>query len=387
MTTFFDSLTFRSGVGLPPVQDGAQLQRSLLSQLERQWLDDWAVANQLNTGAAAAAAKQPAERPATPTEAGKHMLPGVASMPIGMSAAMQRHSSTAAVASSACAVSTVGQNSTLLHAGSARPQASTDELSGSETDASWNAIPCSSTAPISAAMPAGPASSTEVQVSSASHATAKAAIAASEPKPQALVGRQCLGGMNGLPKPTAHLESAGTGSKAAIAKLLAAKDPESQQTAAAALEPSSRPSTALGPQSLNMGVNAASITLGAAKEESNDSEPSAPARGGKALANRPEEAEPNPRFLRLRELNSHEAIASLRDTDLNRPDSRRVAQGLARALMEAGYERVQVVVNGVIERQGESKQSADATEYKAGMAGDQAAIRPNTRSGETQYGD
>ncbi len=193
--------------------------------------------------------------------------------------------------------------------------------------------------------------------------------------------------MNGLPKPTGHLESAGTGSKAAIAKLLAAKDPESQQTAAAALEPSSRPPTALGPQSLNMGVNAASITLGAAKEESNDPEPSAPARGGKALANLPEEAEPNPRFLRLRELNSQEAIASLRDTDLNRPDSRRVAQGLARALMEAGYERVQVVVNGVIERQGESKQSADATEYKAGMAGDQAALRPNTRSGETQYGD
>jgi hypothetical protein len=53
-----------------------------------------------------------------------------------------------------------------------------------------------------------------------------------------------------------------------------------------------------------------------------------------------------PQRLTLRELSEHEVLASMRDSLLTAAQSQRAAQGLARALMEAGYAKVQVVVNG-----------------------------------------
>lgn len=52
------------------------------------------------------------------------------------------------------------------------------------------------------------------------------------------------------------------------------------------------------------------------------------------------------RQLMLRELNEQEVLASLRDAQLTASESAWAAQSLARALMQAGYARVQVVVNG-----------------------------------------
>ena len=48
----------------------------------------------------------------------------------------------------------------------------------------------------------------------------------------------------------------------------------------------------------------------------------------------------------LRELSDQSVLASMRDTELSGPQSQAAAEGLARALMEAGYAQVQVVVNG-----------------------------------------
>ncbi len=48
----------------------------------------------------------------------------------------------------------------------------------------------------------------------------------------------------------------------------------------------------------------------------------------------------------LRELSDQSVLASMRDTELTSSQSQVAAEGLARALMEAGYAQVQVVVNG-----------------------------------------
>lgn len=48
----------------------------------------------------------------------------------------------------------------------------------------------------------------------------------------------------------------------------------------------------------------------------------------------------------LREIDDQSVLASVRDAELSTAQSRLAADGLARALMEAGYARVQVVVNG-----------------------------------------
>jgi len=53
-----------------------------------------------------------------------------------------------------------------------------------------------------------------------------------------------------------------------------------------------------------------------------------------------------PRRLTLRELAPDLVQATLRDTQLDLAASRLAAQGLARALMEAGYAQARVVVNG-----------------------------------------
>lgn len=56
--------------------------------------------------------------------------------------------------------------------------------------------------------------------------------------------------------------------------------------------------------------------------------------------------EHGPQRLTLRELSDNEVLASMRDSLLTPAQSQLAAQGLARALMEAGYAKVQVVVNG-----------------------------------------
>jgi hypothetical protein len=66
------------------------------------------------------------------------------------------------------------------------------------------------------------------------------------------------------------------------------------------------------------------------------------------------DGEPSTQQLMLRELNDQEVLASMRDAHLGSPESQLAAQELARALMQAGYARVQVVVNGHLQRRGDS---------------------------------
>lgn len=66
---------------------------------------------------------------------------------------------------------------------------------------------------------------------------------------------------------------------------------------------------------------------------------------------------PQPWRLQLREQSDGSVLASMRDAQLSADDARAAAQGLARALMETGYARVQVVVNG--QQQSHAAQAPD----------------------------
>jgi len=70
--------------------------------------------------------------------------------------------------------------------------------------------------------------------------------------------------------------------------------------------------------------------------------------------------EAGPSKLTLRELSPALVQATLRDTQLDLPASQLAAQGLARALMEAGYGQVRVVVNGQHSRDERASPDDDA---------------------------
>lgn len=87
-----------------------------------------------------------------------------------------------------------------------------------------------------------------------------------------------------------------------------------------------------------------------------------------------------PQRIMLRELSDHEVLASMRDAILTPTQSQFAAQGLARALMEAGYARVQVVVNG--------KPALNLTAISSEKSGDQVAeVPPSTDSPDKHHGN
>lgn len=79
-------------------------------------------------------------------------------------------------------------------------------------------------------------------------------------------------------------------------------------------------------------------------EDGPDTDTSAASRQAKTLSSALDDQ--GKQRLMLRELSDQEVLASMRDAMLTPTQSQFAAQGLARALMEAGYARVQVVVNG-----------------------------------------
>lgn len=84
------------------------------------------------------------------------------------------------------------------------------------------------------------------------------------------------------------------------------------------------------------------------------------------------DGEPAAQHLMLRDLNEQEVLASLRDVHLGSAQSQTAAQELARALMQAGYARVQVVVNGYQQKLGETpikdrEDSAGSAELSVGL--------------------
>lgn len=117
----------------------------------------------------------------------------------------------------------------------------------------------------------------------------------------------------------------------------------------------------------------------AARQPQAEGDAESPAPSQKAKLPPPTPDEHGPQRLTLRELSEHEVLASMRDALLTSSQSQFAAQGLARALMEAGYARVQVVVNG---------KPAATVEAPSSSAPDepQASTTPNHAPQESRHG-
>lgn len=102
----------------------------------------------------------------------------------------------------------------------------------------------------------------------------------------------------------------------------------------------------------------------------------------------PQAADPGagPQKLTLRELAPDQVLATLRDAQLDGASSRLAAQGLARALMEAGYAQVKVVVNGQPGR-GDRAKPEDAPERIASQAAAPAPSISETALKESAHGN
>ncbi len=394
MTTVFDSLNFKPGAGLPPTQDGAQLQRSLLSQLERQWLDDWAIADQANTAAAAAAAKAVAPQPPPASEAGLAAAPGLtAGMPAagagraarsGLMAGKQATVPAHATAESPAAMAGPQGGAALSAHAALRAQG--NERGGDGVRAEARGVEAASTA---TALTQGRTGAAGLRSASplGSVAGPARADAVSELPPTNQRSPMALSDSHRAAESTGKAVPITSNADAAATNSVQSAKSESLRAPVSALESASRPATAAGLLDMSKGMPMVSDTPALAGDEATDSGAPARTRRGNALPEQSMEAEPNPRLLRLREVSDAEVAASLRDANLDRPDSQRAAQGLARALMEAGYSRVQVVVNGVAERFEGSERSADAADTHAGPVVRRTATQFNTSSSEAPHGD
>lgn len=102
-----------------------------------------------------------------------------------------------------------------------------------------------------------------------------------------------------------------------------------------------------------------------------------------ATPTRAEDAAAGPRRLTLRETDPQSVLATLRDVELGAQQSQLAADGLARALMEAGYARVHVVVNG---RQPGTEQDATGAALFASSPPNEASSRTNQAPKERRHG-
>ncbi|WP_457447633.1 hypothetical protein [Roseateles sp. P5_E4] len=84
--------------------------------------------------------------------------------------------------------------------------------------------------------------------------------------------------------------------------------------------------------------------------------------------------------LMLREISEQEVLASMRDAQLGSHESQLAAQGLARALMQAGYARVQVVVNGHQQLQDAPKEQDDMAQGATRRSESTASETSNSQS-------
>ncbi|HEY8880052.1 MAG TPA: hypothetical protein VIN03_20950 [Roseateles sp.] len=114
--------------------------------------------------------------------------------------------------------------------------------------------------------------------------------------------------------------------------------PESASASLPAIAPAGAASTAAAP---GLAAAARAPDLPAGDDAGSGSAPAAEPRRLPAV-----DADLGPHKLTLRELTPDLVQATLRDSQLNHAASQLAAQGLARALMEAGYAQVRVVVNG-----------------------------------------
>jgi len=262
--------------------DGAQMQRHMLQELERQWLDSWGAASAAQPEAPPAAA-EPDARAA------------------GFQAFAERDSPEGSRSD--------GENSSRPMAGRATGSSNPTQAQ-SQAQANPTRQRASSTGPADAHRP-----DTDNDSSNAvATAVASATTGAQQPA---------------LPLNSPALQISSTTLSSAV----------SAETSPGLVAPSAAVMAApLG------------LAMAAARTESlqNGAEPdAASARAARAHPKpQAQDGDFGPHKLTLRELSPDLVQATLRDTQLDLPASQLAAQGLARALMEAGYAQVRVVVNG-----------------------------------------
>jgi len=286
--------------------DGAQLQRRMLQDLERQWLDSW--------GAASAAQADGRQESAEPQTAAPASQGSAAATDAVRLSTPDRHVATSPVAAPA----------------DAAPAHRADRSAGRDTERE----------------PTAPAEATVTRRLDRSPCSVEATPAS----------------------PLAEATGVGLGT-AAIASTAGPSAPELAPAASLAAFPKATTAAAPG-----LAFAAQAVPL----EPAADAEPSAPAK----RAPRPAGAgDLGATKFTLRELAPDLVQATLRDTQLGHAASQLAAQGLARALMEAGYAQVRVVVNGQhgqLERAG-SDTGTDDTARPAASTDSFLATAPKDR--------
>ncbi|RYH13474.1 MAG: hypothetical protein EON57_01900 [Alphaproteobacteria bacterium] len=310
----------RSSVQSARPDDSAALQRRLLQDLERQWLETWGQAGHGQTQSRPSSEPDQAARPpaAEPVLEASSRPPSASRLEAPDPQAVSRPSADGAQRHSRMNPTGLQGEEEAL-----RPDAARAELEqATEPNASPPPPPPQATAEPAAALKRGGA---PVDAGSAQRPRADALSA----PVNAALGPAA----HGLAAASPYTAVPSPGMLDATLRQLGSPLPE---PSLAPLSAPSRDISAHAPLSL---VSQAALKADGPGEE----QAAVPTR--RTLSSR-EAQEPSARHLMLRELNDQEVLASMRDAQLTSSESALAAQGLARALMQAGYARVQVVVNG-----------------------------------------
>lgn len=330
-----------------PVDDGTGLQRRLMQDLERQWLDSWAVADQLQAppGPSPEPTAQDRVQSQDPADAGS---PLAATTPAAKAASMAGHAHAPRLTSGAAAAS---------------------EGSGPQMLAPR---------PAKAALPPGQVPSSPAMASPAV-ATSGSLTTTQSPLPSQPNGLRSTEGIpwerpDTVQTPGDRPVSADAPRPPMPAMSVTGSSNGAIQTPASTGTPTALPLPV--PRALPMAAAVPQVVTESLSE--------APAPMRRAAPPTPAEIDPGPQHLMLRELGEHEVLASLRDAALGSAESHLAAQGLAHALMEAGYARVQVVVNGQQQRR-DSRNGATVTSGASSLSSPSAPPH-NLSSQESRHG-
>ncbi|MGM9485063.1 hypothetical protein ACS5PN_27990 [Roseateles sp. NT4] len=320
--------------------EGAALQRRLMQDLERQWLDNWTVADQLQ----AQAAPTPEEQPQTDS----HDL--TKSLPLdqtGNSVGPQSARATTQPARLNAAETSRSDSSARMNAALMAGH----EMAAVRAPEGKVAAPSGSPRPMEGAVPAGLAGSRgEVGA-----ATAGSDLAAYQQVAGAALVQMANGFLPQSPVAGAAEAVADSDDRIAAMQTATASAPTGAKSPTLGLMPG-MPQTAPGSETHRK--NAASTSRQNAKAPQED-------------------ANTGPRRLMLRETDDQSVLASVRDAELSSSQSRLAADGLARALMEAGYARVQVVVNGQKHRNARNEAGTATTSHSTPNGQTQSTPTPS----------
>ncbi len=325
-----------SGSALSRSDDGAALQRRLMQDLERQWLDSWTVADQMQ--AQAAPAPTPEDQPQTPAQNLAKSQP-ISQAGTSPGAAIQRTKPTTPVASVG------GVSKAPTRDAGERTNATTLAVSHQMTTAGTGGAQIAATPALRESKQV-----TQIQGGHAPQGDSAPELASEgngPPSPQEVAARALPARPVGTPlqqSPTvvSTIETAAEG----VARSIPAQATDAVSASAAS-------------KSQPMGATPSVPRVASDSESTEKEAASAPRQGAKAPQDK---ADAGPRRLMLRETDVQSVLASMRDTELTSSQSQIAADGLARALMEAGYARIQVVVNGQ-----QHRDERRATNPKAGL--------------------